>query len=333
MNAVERNAQTILAQIDPAPLEGRAVLITGGSGLLGTQIVATLQAAIEYGLHIDLYVQVQRGLNAIEPGERTKLIYANLANPYDCERLPDADVVISAASYAQPLRFIAEPLQALRSASTGLLALLERCRVGGSFLYISSSEVYCDCHARPPFSEDDIGTITPYHPRACYITGKMFGEAMTYLYRNRGLSTVAVRPGIIYGPGFKKGDRRSWVQFAERAVTQGKIELMDAGLVRRTFLYMTDGIELILKALLYGTQPVYNVAGHDSLSIARLAETIGEIAGVPVVIPEEDHGVAGTPEDLQLNGSRIENEFNKRHYVSLEEGLAHTVEWARELYA
>ena len=327
MNITGENTEKILTEVNLDPLEGRTVLLTGASGLLGSQIAQALEWA-----GAELHVQVQRQFGNTKRIPDGNVHYANLANLGDCARLPNADIVISAASYAQPLRFLAEPLMALRASSFGLMALLEKVNVGGRFLYISSSEVYCDCQAQPPFNEENIGTITPYHPRACYITGKMFGEAMTYLYRERGISTVAVRPGIIYGPGVKKGDRRSWAQFIERAITKGKIELMDAGKARRTFCYMTDGIELILKAMLYGTQPVYNVAGKSSLTIAELAEMVGEIAEVPVVYPEEEHGVAGTPEDLQLDTTRIEKEFGKREYVDMREGLGMTIEWMRELY-
>lgn len=321
--------------VDMSPLNGKVILVTGSSGLLGTHIVSALQLARDdFGLEIELHVQTRGKYNLSTGGNKyppTIVHYANLANDNDCAMLPNADVIISAAAYAQPLRFLSEPLMALRASTYGLMNLLEKCNVGGRFLYISSSEVYCDALANPPFHEKDTGSISPYHPRACYIEGKRFGEAITYLYRNRGISTVAVRPGITYGPGVKRGDRRSWAQFIERALTEGEIKMMDAGDVKRTFCYMTDGIELLFKVLLYGTQTVYNLSGKSSLSIFELAETIGEIAHAPVIVPEDDSGgVAGTPDDLQLSMELIESEFPKTEWVGIEEGLTQTIEWSRE---
>jgi nucleoside-diphosphate-sugar epimerase len=337
MEIIHEIATDVNIEVDMSPLDGKVVLVTGASGLLGTHIISALQVARDdFDLNIELHAQskgkykLSAGTGGAD-GNPTRIHYANLANKNDCERLPNADVVISAASYAQPLRFLSEPLMALRASSYGLMNLLEKCNVGGRFLYISSSEVYCDALANPPFHEKDTGSISPYHPRACYIEGKRFGEAITYLYRNRGISTVAVRPGITYGPGVKRGDRRSWAQFIERALTEGEIKMMDAGDVKRTFCYMTDGIELLFKVLLYGTQTVYNLSGKSSLSIFELAETIGEIAHAPVIVPEDDSGgVAGTPDDLQLSTELIESEFPKNDWVGMRDGLTQTIEWSRE---
>lgn len=321
--------------VNMSPLDGKTILVTGASGLLGTHILSALQLARdEFNLDINLHAQTKSKLGIETGGHKyppTTVHYGNLANLNDCARLPNADIIISAAAYAQPLRFLSEPLMALRASSLGLMSLLEKCNVGGRFLYISSSEVYCDTLANPPYREQDTGSISPYHPRACYIEGKRFGEAITYLYRNRGISTVAVRPGITYGPGLKRGDRRSWAQFIERALTEGEIKMMDAGNVKRTFCYMTDGMEMLFNVLIYGTQTVYNMSGKSSLSIFELAEKIGEIAHVPVIVPEDDSGgVAGTPEDLQLSMDLIQKEFPKDNWVGMDEGLTQTIQWARE---
>lgn len=332
MNIVAEDISKILQAVDFSPLAGRSILVTGGSGLLGSYIVDTLRGCIEGGLDVDLFVQSRRPLR-LSAIPYIRHVYADLANTNDCARLPHADVIIAAHSYAQPMRFIADPLIALRSASHGLLALLERCNVGGRFLYISSSEVYCDSPTPPPYSEGDIGCITPYHPRACYITGKAFGEAMTYLYHNRGISTVSVRPGITYGPGFRRDDQRSWASFVRRAVDTGEIHLLDAGNVQRTLCYMTDGIELLFRILLTGTQPVYNLAGKTTHTIAEIAETIALAADAKVFYPGEDHGIAGTPENLALDTGRVDAEFGKRDYVTLAEGMQRTVDWYRGEYA
>ncbi len=318
------------------PLVGKTVLLTGSTGLLGTHIATQLSGLVsDLDLDIELYFQAQRQVSEQwlkMTGCAGRIVYANLANPTDCANLPNADVVICAHSYAQPLKFISEPLMALRGAAYGTMALLEKVNVGGRFLYISSSEVYCDCPTDPPYKESDIGAITPYHPRACYIAGKIFGEAMTYLYRQRGISTVAVRPGITYGPGFKRDDQRSWASFVRRAVETKEIRLLDAGQVKRTVCYVSDGMQMLFNILLRGTQPVYNLAGQYTISIAEMAETIAKHAGAKVIYPDADHGVAGTPENLALDGGLYESEFGKQEFVTPEVGFGQTVDWYREAY-
>ncbi len=329
-------ASHVLKSVDLSPLANKTVMVTGASGLLGSHIVNILtKAAPIYNLHIMAVVQTRLHPEQ-EPSDRLQVAYANLGNPADCERLPFADVVISAASYAQPKRFLAEPLGALRSSGLGILALLERVRVGGKMLYISSSEVYCDGDpaTEKGFTENEIGTITPYHPRACYIVGKQFGEAMTYLYRNRGISTVSVRPGITYGPGFRRGDQRSWAEFVQRAIESNRLELMDAGTVQRTFCYITDGMEMLFKALCYGRHPVYNLSGVHTHTIAHLGEMVAKACNAELIIPPGGEGVGGTPDNLRMDNSRIVNEFGKTQFIDTQIGIDATVEWARKaLYA
>lgn len=328
MNEIERNTRGILEAVCLDKLEGRTLLLTGASGLVGTQLADVLQHA---GLS-RFYLQTRSGL-PYDPPPGAEVVYADLASANDCARLPRADVIVSGANYGQPLRFMADPLLALRSASYGLLALLERCSVGGRFLFLSSSEVYLDSPYPPPYREGQVGACDPYHPRACYIMGKLFGEAMVHLYRGKGISTVSVRHGISYGPGARRGDKRSWASFIERAVTTGRLALLDSGQAVRGFTYMSDACELILRALLDGTQPVYNVAGRDTLRICDLAGLIGRLAGAEVVIPETDEGgVKGTPMDLHLDASLIEQEFGKTSFVPADEGFERTINWWRGAY-
>ncbi|MFA5300724.1 MAG: NAD-dependent epimerase/dehydratase family protein, partial [Lutibacter sp.] len=118
-------ASHVLKSVDLSPLANKTVMVTGASGLLGSHIVNILtKAAPIYNLHIMAVVQTRLHPEQ-EPFDRLQVAYANLGNPADCERLPFADVVISAASYAQPKRFLAAPIGALRSSGLGIMALLE----------------------------------------------------------------------------------------------------------------------------------------------------------------------------------------------------------------
>jgi UDP-glucuronate decarboxylase len=120
--------------------------------------------------------------------------------------------------------------------------------------------------------------------------------------------------------------------FIEQALTRGRIELMDAGLAFRTYCYVTDAVELMFQALLYGTQPVYNIGGHSTVTIGELATIIGHMTGVPVSFPEKPVEVRGAPEEVRLDLALAEQEFKKTKFVDLESGLRATIEWQRSLY-
>jgi len=240
-------------------------------------------------------------------------------------------VVIHSAGYAQPVLFMSNPVATMQINISATIALLERLKPNGSFLFLSSSEVYCGL-TDSLFREEYIGTTTPYHPRAAYIEGKRSGEAVCNAFRSQGVRAISARLGDVYGPGTRKHDKRVLNSFIEKAILNQKIDLLDSGTAMRTYCYVADALKLLIKILFCGKQAVYNVGGHLYTSIAELARIIGDITNVPVIIPSHDLQVAGAPEILQLDLSRSETEFGKTEYVELEEGLKRTIAWQRLLY-
>ena len=107
---------------------------------------------------------------------------------------------------------------------------------------------------------------------------------------------------------------------------------MDSGSSVRTFCYISDAIELMWKILLHGENLLYNLGGYSTVTIAEMAEMIAGIIGVSLVIPPDQGGVSGAPRDLRLDLSRVEKEFGKMEYITLEKGLRKTIEWQRHMY-
>ena len=103
--------------------------------------------------------------------------------------------------------------------------------------------------------------------------------------------------------------------------------MLDRGEAVRTYCYISDAIEILWKVLFSCKEPIYNLGGHSKTTIAELAEQIGGILNVPVIFPAITSPVAGAPEDADLEMSKTENEFSKRMYVPLSEGLLRTVSW------
>jgi nucleoside-diphosphate-sugar epimerase len=217
----------------------------------------------------------------------------------------------------------------LNTAATA--TLLQKLKPGGSFLYLSSSEIYSGLQ-KSVLTENDIGTTTPLHPRASYIEGKRGGETICNAFRSQGVRAVSARLALAYGPGTRKGDKRAMNSFIEKALRHGKIELMDAGRAIRTYCHVSDAVELMWQAVLHGTQPVYNIGGHSTVTIGELAQMVGRLTGVPVSFPAQSAEVAGAPEEVRLDLSRPETEFKKTDYINLEDGLRATIEWQRQLY-
>lgn len=329
------DVENTCGQIDANFLTNKKILITGASGLIGTYILAYMVFLIKAGVPLEVYAQTfsappSHMLELLSCG-KVNILQIDLAKFSEYERLPDVDIIIHSAGYAQPQRFMANPVVTMQINISATIALVQRLRPHGSFVFISSSEVYCGLTGSI-FQEEHIGTTTPYHPRASYIEGKKSGEAVCNAFRSQGVRAISARLGDVYGPGTRKHDKRALNSFIEKALINGQIDLLDSGTAIRTYCYVTDALELLIKILFFGKQAVYNVGGHSSKSIAELAKIIGEITNVPVILPSTESKVAGSPEILQLDLSRVESEFGKTKFVELKEGLKRTISWQRELY-
>jgi len=281
------------------------LLITGAFGLVGSNICKVLERD---------YPDVE--VTKLKCDEGLENLYSKWF-----------DFVICAAGYGQPQLFSKDKIKTIQI-NVGLPnALFTSLKLGGKFLYVSSSEIYSG--APSPHKEEDIGTTTPQHPRACYIEGKRCGEAICMAYSEQGYDVKIARLALAYGPGTKKGDTRVINQFIEQALTTGEIKMKDAGQSIRTYCYIDDAVDMMMDILFNGKSCVYNVGGVSTTSINALATTIAAITHSSVVVGSK--GLDGAPEDVKLDLSKTLKEF-PRDFVSLDEGLIKTINYQKELY-
>lgn len=332
---IMQDVEKVCNKLDLNFFQNKTVLITGASGLIGTYILAYMVSLIRAGVSVEVYAQIfsepPPHMLGLISDLKIKILQIDLSNISEYERLPETDVVIHSAGYAQPLVFMSNPIATMNINISATIALLKCLKCNGSFVFISSREVYSGLMT-PYFHEDAIGTTTPYHPRASYIEGKRAGEAACNAFRSQGVRAISIRLGDIYGPGTRKYDKRAINSFIEKALFNQRIDLLDAGTAIRTICYVSDALEMIIKIACYGKQAVYNVGGHTYTSIAELAGSIAKIIGVPVVLPPNEAQVAGASKVAQLDLNRGEAEFGKTEYIDLEAGLERTISWQRELY-
>jgi len=331
------DAKAVSDKIDFSELQGKSILITGASGLIGHYLVASLQNAYQNGIKFanlflviksepsDCFVDLIRDLPVT-------IIKGDLTDIHFLSSLPMADFIIHAAGYGQPGKFMIDQVKTLALNTVTTLQTLEKLKPGGKYLFLSTSEVYSGLN-HPPYTEEQIGTTNTDHFRACYIEGKRSGEALVYAFRAKGVEASSARVSLAYGPGTRTDDARVINDFIRKAILDGKIELKDAGSSMRTYLYVTDAVEILFQILFKGKQGVYNVGGHSRTSILGLARSIGGVLTIPVSSPPSGNtGVIGAPDDVYLDMSRVENEFGKTEYISLEDGLRRTIEWQEHLY-
>ena len=327
-----QDAARVCSAIDFSGLEGRTVLVTGASGMIGTYLVACLCHLVRAGARIRILGQVfSDPPEHFQEFKECEIIRMNLADNGSYRNLPHADFIVHCAGYAQPARFMANPAATVLVNTAATAALLECLNAGGRFLFISSSEVYSGLK-KSVLQETDIGCTTPAHPRASYIEGKRCGETICNAYRLKGVAAISARVALAYGPGTRIHDTRAMNSFIEKALREGRIEMLDAGHAVRTYCYVADIAEILWRILMDGIEPVYNVGGHSVVTIAELAELIGRKTNVKVGFPSTSAEVPGAPEEVRLDLSHVESEFGKRGYVPFDEGLSNTIEWQKDLY-
>ncbi len=308
-------------------LDGRTVLVTGASGLIGAHFLYGLLHCQKQGLQVDVVGVMRHGVpEHLKPLRGcVRFLTGDLTRAGFLEILPRADIIIHAAGYGQPALFMANPRATLKLNTTTTFALLDKLLPGGQFLYLSSSEVYSGL-AEAHFSEDQIGTTNTTHPRACYIEAKRCGEAICNAY-----GVKSVRQCLAYGPGVRAGDKRVLYDFIRKALRDGAINLRDQGAAKRTYCYISDAVYMMWRILLEGKGAIYNVGGVSSTTILGLAQLVGKQLGVPVFTPLESDGVVGAPSEARVNLDKFTSEFGPVDFIDLEEGVARTIAWQRSL--
>ncbi|MDB5036484.1 MAG: hypothetical protein JWQ35_12 [Bacteriovoracaceae bacterium] len=334
LDIIYEDAEQIRKIVPLGSLKDKTILVSGASGLLGTYFVSCLRnLQLAEPSRMKVYA-----LTASEPSPYFKkicdfagaeIIWGDLTRPEFQRELPYADFIIHAAGYGQPNRFMEFPIKTLHLNTAVTFALFEKLNKGGKFLFIGTSEVYVGLETSP-HSENQIGHTNTDHPRACYIEAKRCGEAICHSFRKSGVDAKIARLALAYGPGTKPTDRRVLHSFIEKGLN-GRIDLLDQGLARRTYCYVTDAMEMLWNISLHGKEAVYNVGGLSRTNIRELALKVGGLLNAPVYFPSDVHELKGAPEDVQLDLSRVRHEFKKEHFVSLDDGLKRTIEWQRSL--
>jgi dTDP-glucose 4,6-dehydratase/UDP-glucuronate decarboxylase len=106
---------------------------------------------------------------------------------------------------------------------------------------------------------------------------------------------------------------------------------MDDGSALRTYCYITDVIEMFWNILLHGEDITYNISGFSNSSIKELANNVGNKLHKKVITPISSDSMIGSPKIVNISSEKYINEFNKTHFVNLEEGLENVIEWMKHI--
>lgn len=298
---------------------GQNILVTGASGMIPMYIVGTLLAANDlHGLELrvtgvvrNLEKAKSRFGSALDRAD-FNLVEGDVIEPQSFDG--PIDTVFHGASPARPSLHKNSPVTTLKANTLGTLNLLD-VQVengGGSFVLLSSSEVYGSVSGAQLISEDSVGALQHYSPRASYSEGKRIAETALAAYAAEfGIRPLSVRFGHIYGPGMALDDGRVQADFLADVVNNRDIKMMSAGVATRTYTYVADAVSGLFFAHLCGDDPVYNVADPTgNVSIRELAETFASARPEKdlklAYVNQEDSGAFSPVASLGLASDRLE---------------------------
>lgn len=265
-------------------LKDRSVLVTGATGLIGSQMVMALLSANErWNLGLTVYAAVRNESKAdkvFAKADRQVLKYVvqDIMQPFTMTE--HVDYIIHGASMTGSRDFVDYPVETIKTAIAGtenVLELAKRNNIKG-MVYLSSLEVYGVVDFSITSVPENInGNLDSMSVRSSYSEGKRMVECMCAAYAAEyNLPVKVARLCQTFGPGVSYGDNRVFAQFA-RSIIEGKdIVLKTDGSTERNYCYTLDAITGILTILLAGNKgEAYNVANKDTLiTIRGMAELL-----------------------------------------------------------
>jgi UDP-glucuronate decarboxylase len=308
------------------------ILVTGGAGFLGSHLCEKLLRAGHYVICLDNYFTGQkRNILHLTADKHFEVIRHDLVNPVFLE----VDQIYHLACPASPVHYQFNPVKTIKTNVMGTIHMLGLAkRVKAKILQASTSEVYGDPDVHPQ-KETYWGHVNPIGPRACYDEGKRCAETLFFdYYRQNKVNIRVVRIFNTYGPRMHPADGRVVSNFIMQALQGESISIYGAGSQTRSFCYVDDLIDGLIK-MMEGPNdfvgPV-NLGNPQEFTIKRLAELVlsltqskSKIEWLPAV---EDDPRQRCP-DISLAKSKL----NWEPSIGLDQGLQKTIAYFRELIA
>ncbi|ETX29006.1 UDP-glucuronic acid decarboxylase family protein [Roseivivax isoporae] len=310
-------------------------VVAGGAGFIGAHLCRKLLDRGAHVLCIDNF-DTGREVNIadLRPDGRFSVLARDIS---ELAELPGRIVrIFNLASPASPPHYQRDPVRTLMTNVLGTGNLLALARAHGArYVQASTSEVYGDPD-RHPQSEDYLGRVNCTGPRACYDEGKRAAEALCFDHvRVAGIDVRVARIFNTYGPGMRADDGRIVTTFLVQALRGEPITVFGSGEQTRSFCYVDDLVEGLVRLMEVDTAPEgpVNLGNSDERSVRELAECVIALTGSKSrlafrPLPEDD------PRCRCPDISRARTHLGWRPVVPLDDGLLRTARWlARELGA
>ena len=303
----------------------KRTLVTGGAGFLGSFLCEKLLDQGHEVIALDnFYTGSRKNISHLLDHPSFELIRHDIVEPI----LLEVDWIFNMACPASPIHYQYNPVKTVKTSVMGAINMLGLAkRVRARILQASTSEVYGDPEIHPQ-QESYWGSVNPIGLRSCYDEGKRVAETLMMDYhRQNHVDIKLVRIFNTYGPRMHINDGRVVSNFIVAALKEKPLEIFGDGEQTRSFCYVNDLIDVILKMMNKDDfiGPV-NIGNPGEFTIRELAEKILKLTGsrskIQVRQERSDDPVRRRP-DISLAREKLGWEPS----VDLEEGLGKTIEY------
>jgi len=308
------------------------VLVTGAAGFLGSHLCDRLLAEGHRVVGMDNFLTGNPvNIAHLRKHPSFQFVLHDVANFVEVQG--PLDGVLHFASPASPVDYLDYPIQTLKVGSLGTHKALGLSRAKEArFLLASTSEVYGDplVHPQP---ESYWGNVNPVGPRGVYDEAKRFAEALTMAYhRYHKLDTRIVRIFNTYGPRMRPKDGRVVSNFIVQAIKGDPLTVYGDGSQTRSFCYVDDLIEGIVRLFERGGSDPTNIGNPHEFTVRQLAELVLRLTGSRSAIVEQPLPT-DDPKVRQPDIRYARETLDWEPRVPLEDGLRRTIEYFRGIVA
>jgi UDP-glucuronate decarboxylase len=302
----------------------KKILVTGGAGFLGSHLCERLLNEGNDVLCVDnFYTGSKSNIKHLLPNPYFEVMRHDITFPLYVE----VTQIYNLACPASPIYYQHDPVQTTKVCVHGAINMLGLTkRVKATILQASTSEIYGDPEVHPQI-EDYWGHVNPIGVRSCYDEGKRCAETLFFdYYRQHKLAIKVARIFNTYGPRMQPNDGRVVSNFIVQALKGNPITLYGDGLQTRSFCYVDDLVDGLVKMMNSGstlTGPL-NLGNPAEFTMLELAETVLRLTRsssklVHLPLPEDD------PRQRRPNIDLAKSDLHWSPKICLKDGLKETI--------